>query len=341
MVVQFLTPIETIQGNTIDMDVNAVVFKSDMISGEVGPELSSMATMLIGQAFGTLLKRHYNLTAAVIGYDMRQSSQDLLVRVAGGLQAAGCATYEMGMLPTPLLQFHTKRTGMAGVMITTADPDPAHNGMKCFVGGHMLGAEAIEQLHHFITADDMESAPGKRFKMVDIESTYINFVASGFRPTPKLTVVVDAGYGMAGPYMPRILSRLGHDVVTLNCSPNSDFRTYTPSLTAAHQLENLALTVQANGAALGLFFNPEGTAVGVMDERGVVCDPVQVGRWLYQDVSARQSTPAPGDHPLLSGELRFLERYFGFADGIYAGGRLVELLAEDGRLFSEVLATME
>ncbi len=324
------------------MDINPGVFKQGAISGEVGPELTSMGALLIGQAFGTHIKRHYGSNTVLIGYDMRPSAQDLLVRVAGGLQAAGCDTYDMGLLATPILQYNAWRTGQAAVMITTEHPNPSHNGFQFMVGRHRLSPDEIQQLYAYIDHDDLESAPGKRFKVVETSSAYLTAVASGFRPTPKLKVIVDAGSTMASSYAPTVLKRLGHDVITRNCTPDANFTAFDAAQPTESHLDNLALAVQVNGAALGLFFNADATQVGVLDDEGVHVPPQTVGRWLWQDISTRYPHADESLHDdLLQGLFHFTDRYFPIEDGIYTAGRIIELCAEGGEPLSQQIEALQ
>lgn len=320
------------------MDVNPDIFKQDMIGGEVGAELSSMATMLVGQAFGTLIKRQYGVRRVLIGYDMRNSSRDLLVRVAGGLQAAGCDVYEIGMVATPILHFNALRSGLAGVMITSQAPNPTHNGLRLFVGKEVIGGEKLQQMHTTIETNDFESAPGNRFQFVDGDHSYMSFIASGFRPTAKLSVVINAANGMAGLYAPKILGRLGHEVMVWNETPAPNFKTLDSHTITDDDVSVIADAVTLQGADLGLYFNPDVSQVGVLDELGNILTPQQVGRWLYSKLGYAAK---PEMKHLLQGKLTFPDRYFDIEDGIYAAGRIIELLAEQETALSEQITALE
>lgn len=362
------------------MEINPRIFKTYDIRGKVGEELSAYDTMYIGRAFGTYIKRNFKQDRVLVGYDMRDSSTDLRVALMNGLQTAGVDTYNIGMVSTPILYWAAFRAGLAGVMITASHLGKEYNGFKMVVGRTPIYGAEIQALRQLIETGDLESAPGSTFQFVDVDKNYLGYLASAFRQTPKLKVVVDAGNGMGGPYGPTLLRRMGHEVIELYCEPDGNFPNHHPNPEKAENVVDLAAKVQEVGAHIGLAFDGDADRVGVVDEKGQLISADKVMAWLATDIMPRNgggtfvgdvlssqvvfdSVRTHGGNPILwqsgharikskmqqegailggesSGHMFFADRYFGFDDGVYAAGRIVELLAERGRSLSEELADL-
>lgn len=361
--------------------MNPKIFKTYDIRGKVGVELSTQDATLIGWALGTHLQRRYQVQRVLVGYDMRVSSQDLQTSLMAGLHAAGCDTYDIGLVATPVLYWSAFRTGLAGVMITASHLGKEYNGFKLVVGRQAIYGDEIQDLYQLVEASDFESGPGRRFQMVDVNQAYLNYLASCYRPVAKkLQVVVDAGNGMGGIYAPELLKRLGHQVTALYCDPDGEFPNHHPNPEKAANVADLAAKVRELGADVGLAFDGDADRVGVVDETGNLISADKVMAWLATDIIPRNPTATfvgdvlssqvvfdvvehHGGRAVLwqsgharvkskmqaesailggesSGHMFFGDRYFGFDDGVYAAGRVVELLAEGEEPLSQQLAAL-
>lgn len=197
------------------------------------------------------------------------------------------------------------------------------------------------------------------------------------RPTRPLRVVVDSGNGVAGLVAPDLYRSLGCEVLELYSEPDGRFPHHHPDPTVAEYLADLQAAVVAEGADLGLAFDGDADRLGAVDERGgilwgdqllilfsravlrevpgatIIGDVKCTDRWA-EDVERRGGRPlwnATG-HALLKDRLRreqaalagewsghfcFADRFPGFDDGIYAGGRLLEIVGEAERPLSTLL----
>lgn len=360
--------------------MNPKIFKAYDIRGKVGTELSTQDATLIGWGLGTHLQRRYCVQRVLIGYDMRVSSLDLLTSLAAGLHAAGCDIYDIGLMATPVLYWSALRTGMAGVMITASHLGKEYNGFKLVVGRQAIYGDELQDLYQLIEASDFDSGPGRRFQMVDVNQAYLNQLANCYRPTPKLKVVVDAGNGMGGIYAPELFNRLGHQVIPLYCDPDGTFPNHHPNPEKAANVADLAAKVCEVGADVGLAFDGDADRVGVVDENGVLISADKLMAWLATDIMphnpgaafvgdvlssqvvfdvveqhggravlwqsghARIKSKMQAESAIIGGEssghLFFGDRYFGFDDGIYSAGRVLELLAEREEPLSQQLAAL-
>ncbi len=360
--------------------VNPKIFKTYDIRGKVGDDLTAHAAQLIGMAFGSHIQAQYQTRQVAVGYDMRVSSTDMMTNLVAGLNAAGCDVYDIGLVSTPVLYSVAFRTGLAGIMITASHLGKEFNGFKMVVGRKPIYGDEIQNLYQKIETSEFASAPGKRFQMMDINSAYLGHLASSFRPSRKLKVVVDAGNGMGGAYAPKLLSRLGHDVTELYCDPDGDFPNHHPNPEKEANVKDLIAKVQEIGADVGLAFDGDADRVGVVDEKGNLISADKVMAWLATDIIPRNPgatfvgdvlssqvvfdvVKQHGGNPILwqsgharikskmqaesailggesSGHMFFGDRYYGFDDGVYAAGRVVELLAQGEKSLSEHIADL-
>ncbi|HEU4537131.1 MAG TPA: hypothetical protein VFS00_23580, partial [Polyangiaceae bacterium] len=154
--------------------------------------------------------------------------------------------------------------------------------------------------------------------------------------------------------------------------------TSSRNTTQPENLRELVERVRATGARAGLAFDGDADRLGVVDERGevlwgdrllllfarrllrerpgaAVLGEVKCSQVLYDDIAKRGGRPIlwKTGHSLIktkmkqekallagemSGHLFFADRWFGFDDAIYAALRFVELLAEENKTPSELLA---
>jgi phosphomannomutase/phosphoglucomutase len=153
-----------------------------------------------------------------------------------------------------------------------------------------------------------------------------------------------------------------------------------PDPSRAENVRDLSAAVTAQGADLGLAFDGDGDRLGVVDSQGqfIAMDRVLMlfaadvlsrypGTDVVYDVKCTHHLAAEivrsGGRPLmwqcghsrlksklretgallageLSGHVIFQERWFGFDDAVYAGARLLELLALDPRSSADVFAAL-
>src|SRR5207249_4941858 len=124
--------------------------------------------------------------------------------------------------------------------------------------------------------------------------------------TRPVSVVVDAGNGTAGPVAPLIYRRLGARVRELFCDMDGRFPNHHPDPTVSDNMRDLVRAVTESGAELGIAFDGHADRIG-------------------------------GE---MSGHIFFKERYFGYDDAIYAGARLLEIVARTGKTVDQLLADL-
>ncbi len=253
--------------------MNKHIFRAYDIRGEVQRDFTPTLVERIGQAMGTMTRRQGEKPCIAVGRDARLSSPMLRDAVMRGIEASGCDTIDLGIVPTPLLYFavHTLDVG-AGVMVTGSHNPPQDNGFKLMIGKNTLHGEGIAKLATLVASADFEvrdDGHAGRRSHVDIVTPYFERVKGDIGlGERRLKLVVDAGNGPTGPIAPSLLADLGCDVVPLFCELDGNFPNHHPDPTVEANLADLRAAVAAHGADLGVAYDGDGDRIGVIDEKG-------------------------------------------------------------------------
>jgi len=198
------------------------------------------------------------------------------------------------------------------------------------------------------------------------------------RGPKKLKVVVDAGNGVGGSVSVPMLQQLGYDVVPLFCEMDGRFPNHHADPTVAKNLEHLIAEVRKQKADLGIAYDGDADRIGVIDETGgiiwgdklmialsravlkdapgaAIVGEVKCSFTMYDDIKAHGGraimwktghslikAKMKEEHALLAGEMSghifYKHRFFGFDDAPYTAARLLEILSQETRTMSQLLA---
>ena len=234
---------------------------------ELTPEFASK----LAAAYGTIVKGK-----VAVGGDPRTSTSMIKHAVISGLLSSGCDVVDLGVLPTPTVQFAVRNYYDGGVMITASHNPPKYNGIK-FVDSDGIGIpedmeEKIEGMFFDENPDRVSwNEIGEISENSGIIEEYIENVIDRVDDDAiadaKLKVIVDCGSGAACFTTPYLLRRLGCDVTTMNCQPDGYFPGRNPEPTAEN-LEELMKVVKATGADLGIAHDGDADRTICIDEKG-------------------------------------------------------------------------
>jgi len=218
----------------------------------------------VGLAVG---KKYPNV---VIGRDTRTSGDAMNHSVISGLLAAGANCHDAGVAPTPTIAYIT-RDFNAGIMITASHNPPEYNGLKLLnPDGSSFDTQQQAKIEPMLLEKSYEIAGWQQVKQGEIYkgaiARHINGVLADFPHKLGIKVVVDAGGGAASEVTPRLMEKMGCDVVPLNCKPNGFFpRGSEPN---EEHLKGLCHVVKESGAALGIAHDGDSDRMMAVDERG-------------------------------------------------------------------------
>ena len=208
--------------------------------------------------------------SVVIGSDTRTSGDVLKHAVISGLLASGAGCDDAGIVPTPTLAYITRKYD-AGIIITASHNPPEYNGMKLVnPDGSAFDSSQRKQIEKMIAGDNFTIAPWAEMKGSGIRSgvidEHIDRISQDFIKKLKLKVVVDAGCGAASLVTPRLLEKLGCEVITQDCHPCGCFpRGIEPT---ESNLQKLIEATRENRAALGIAHDGDADRLMAVDDKG-------------------------------------------------------------------------
>jgi phosphomannomutase len=282
----------------------AAVFKAYDIRGVVPDEIDDTLAHRVGAAFVQVLRDEAAGAAAadtgpravVVGYDMRPSSPSLAEAFAQGAAEQGVDVTVIGLASTDELYCASGLLDQPGAMFTASHNPARYNGIKlCRAAaapvGRDTGLAAIASLVDDPQALAPVGTPGT-ITTRDMLQEYAHHLRSlvpldTIRP---LTVVVDAGNGMAGHTVPAVLDGLPLTVVPLYFELDGAFPNHEANPIEPENLRDLQAKVRETGADLGLAFDGDADRCFVVDETGAVVSPSA----LTALIAARELARVPG-----------------------------------------------
>ncbi|MCS7131403.1 MAG: phosphoglucosamine mutase [Hadesarchaea archaeon] len=242
------------------------------VRGVSNLELTPKLAFELSSALATHLQ---NRGTVAVGYDNRTSSEMLEHAIVAGLTAGGCDVVRLGMVPTPVLSFAIKNLGCdAGVMITASHNPPEYNGIK-FWSSDGAGFERSRELEieKIVSAKTWRRVNWHRIggcRSADALTPYLRAILVAIpKVERKLKVVVDCANAAGSVATPTLLSKLGCEVVSLNCQLDGRFPG-RPAEPSSENLRELAKAVVACGADLGIAHDGDADRTIVVNERGEV-----------------------------------------------------------------------
>ena len=212
-----------------------------------------------------------------VGWDGRTSSVAFSRIVSATLALGGHRVVELGLLPTPAIQYSVPRVGAElGVIVTASHNPPEFNGVKCIAAD---GLEATREFEEAIEAaverGTVSSVPYDRVGEITPDhlgaARYLDgilaLVDRARIASRKLTVVLDCANGASAVTSPTLLRRLGCRVVTINGQVDGTFPGHFPEPTEAN-IADLKRTVTAVGADLGIAHDGDADRAVFVDSTG-------------------------------------------------------------------------
>lgn len=308
--------------------INPHIFRAYDIRGIADPahkdfDLSPEAAYLIGKATATFLSRKYNSTHMAVGRDVRLTSPELQKSFIKGLLECGLNATDIGLSPSPMIYFATcaKATPAfansplkdfnCGANITASHNPKEYNGIKIVAdNAHSICGDELQEIRQLIEKEDFENLSSKSAKTqiagtletLNIWPFYLEELSSKLHSSNKklsksLKVVVDAGNGAAGPFIPELLERIGAEVVPIYTEPDGTFPNHEANPEELHNMTDLIKKVLETKADLGIGFDGDGDRIGIVDEKGNHYSSDYLLLLLTKDLLLRTKKTDPTLHP--------------------------------------------
>jgi len=249
------------------------LFGTNGVRGVANVDLTPKFALELGASIGTF----FDCGKLLIGRDGRTSSVMLLEATAAGLMQVGCDVIDIGLTPTPCLQYVTRSSGMdGGVMITASHNPPEYNGIKVIDrDGIELEREKEIEIERIYATNSWKPKDWKtlgcrafRSGAVDEYKEAIKqHVSQNQISAASLKVVVDPGNGVGSLVTPYLLRELGCRVYTINANVDGEFPGRPPE-PAIGNLTTLCAAVKAFGADLGVAHDGDADRAVFVDETG-------------------------------------------------------------------------
>jgi len=247
------------------------LFGTDGIRGIVGELMTPVFGVEMGMAIGTFLDKG----KIVIATDTRTTKDMMKNAVVSGLISTGIDVADLGVAPTPALQFAVPYfKAELGVIITASHNPPNFNGIKCIDSdGTELPREKEEKIEDIFFKKSYKKASWENIGEISnekINEEYVNAVRKQVDvkiiKKAGLKVVLDCANGAGCFTAPYLLESLGCKVVTLNANPMG-----VPSHSSEptpENLKDLVETVKVVGANLGIAHDGDADRTVFVDEKG-------------------------------------------------------------------------
>jgi phosphomannomutase/phosphoglucomutase len=253
--------------------VDTSIFRKYDIRGTAvgdSPQITPDLARLVGRALGTYLPREFQTERVFVGCDNRLTSPPLKAALMDGIASTGVNVTDIGAVITPTVYFASASYGErgAGVMITGSHLETKYNGIKMAYGALALADQQIQALLQIIQQDAF--AAGNAEVTTDFDMIHKHMAAISKKVTiPKpLTVVLDAGNGLSGTYVPPMLEKLGIAVHCLYCESDGTYPNHLPNPEDPEMTKDLEKQVVEVGADLGLAFDGDADRCGFIDNNG-------------------------------------------------------------------------
>ncbi len=233
------------------------MFGTNGIRGVANDYLDCELSTKVGKAIAYVL----GPGPIAIAMDTRISSPMVNSAVSAGIMSMGVDVIDLGMVPTPALQYFVKMHSevTAGVMITASHNPPEFNGIKC------VSADGTECSHEEESAiedayeTDLKVVSwdkiGERTFVSDAGERYIDSIVEkvdveAIRKA-DLKVVLDCANGASVHTSPLLLEKLGVSAIVLNGEADGMFPGHY-SEPVEENLGELKETVKEIGADVGI-----------------------------------------------------------------------------------------
>ena len=348
------------------MQLNQNIFRANDIRGIANEDLTEEVVQSLGKALGSeAIDR--NVQEVIVGRDARLSSPQIFDWLSSGIISTGCNVIDIGIVTSPMFYHSTyELNSSSGVVITGSHNPGNYNGFKIVFNNHSTTSEEILHLKQRILEENFRKGKGIS-KKEDIKETYISRILGSIKLNKNLSISIDCGNGAAGVVAKEVYERLGCNVIELYGEPDGAFPNHHPDPSKLENMEDLIKNVKENDSVVGLAFDGDADRLGVISPKGEMIFPdrqmimfsrqviqsspnanivfdVKCSKLLSDEIEKLKGKPLicktghtfikqkiRETNALLGGEMSghifFNDRWPGFDDGIYAGARMLEIIA--------------
>ncbi len=252
------------------------------IGERVGEDLTPKDIVLYTTSYALWVKKNSNnaINKIVVGRDARMSGEMVQGLVINTLISMGFNVVNLNLSTTPTVEIAVPIEKADGGIIITASHNPKNwNALKLLNSkGEFIssldGEEVLKIAETFNIELNKTNKTGKLVEKDDYIDIHIdsilklNLVDIESIKRKNYKIVVDAVNSTGGIAVPRLLEKLGVDVVKLYCDPNGDFPHNPEPL--KENLSDLSNLVIKQDADIGIVVDPDVDRLAFVCENGDV-----------------------------------------------------------------------
>ena len=337
------------------------------IRGIVGETLGEADAFAIGRVFGSIVAEAGGKKVAVGRDGRLSSPKlaAALIEglVASGMEVIDIG---QGPTPMLYFASFTQPADGA-VMVTGSHNPPNYNGFKMMLKNKPFFGAQIQDLGARAAAGKVVAQAKGSVVETDISEAYIARLLQDWDGKKTLKIVWDNGNGAAGDVLTKLVEKLPGKHIVLNGKVDGNFPAHHPDPTVPKNLEQLIAAVKKEGADVGVAFDGDADRIGLVDNEGhilfgdqflilmardvlkahpggtIIAD-VKASQVLFDEVAKAGGTPlmwktghslikskmAETKAPLageMSGHIFYNDKWYGFDDALYAGVRVLGVIA--------------
>ena len=254
------------------------IFRAYDIRGTYPEQINKKVFYDLGRTLGTTIKNSNN-EPIVICRDGRTSSEDLQASMMSGITSCGIDVINIGLLPTPLMNFALKYEKLNnGLMITGSHNPKNYNGVKIVLDGLTLYGDYIQSLKNKMINNEYHVSKklGKITTDTSISSKYIQFIKSKISFNSSIKIIIDCGNGVTSTIIRSLCNELKINAVIINEDIDGNFPNHPPDPSNPENLKQLYGAINKNSADLGIAFDGDGDRIILMKKNGEIVWPDQL-----------------------------------------------------------------
>ncbi len=267
------------------------LFGTNGIRGFPNQDLSAEFCVKVGKSIATYCKG----STIAMGRDTRSTGDFVFSSVLAGLLSIGSNVLDLGVLPTPAVQYYCKTKKIFGVVITASHNPPEFNGIKSVDSdGTELDRSEEEKIEEIFQKENFKpvvwNSIGRVRGLNDAMNHYVDGILSRVDVDnirrKEFRVLVDVGNGASYQSTPFLLESLNCKVVSLNANPDGKFTSRNSEPKPAN-LTDLISLMKTGNFSLGIAHDGDADRAVFIDEKGEFIDGDKTLTLVVENVVGR------------------------------------------------------
>lgn len=357
--------------------IDPSIFGMYDIRGIAGESLNEEKVELIGKGYGTYLRNNGTIEVVVgrdIRSSSPEYSKSIIKGlVSTGCKVIDIGI----CLSSTMYWARQKYNIDGGVMVTASHNPANYNGFKLCHGLNTISGKEIEKVRDIIEIGEFVSGDGAYEERININDEYLADISFKVVLSRKLKIVVDPANATTSLFVPKLLENMGCEVEVINKEIDPSFPSHQPDPVGLEFYAGLREKMLETKADIGVMFDGDGDRAGFIDEKGEIwlgdkimmllareIVPKNPGRKLIVELKNSEAVieeierlggiPIFGktghslmdekvyeEKAVLAAEMSchywVIDGWYQFDDAVYAMARVLRIVAESGKSFSELM----